>query len=294
MKAEVEILHPGLFSTIQDFGRRGFQKYGVPLSGVMDRIALKTANLILQNQADAAVMEITQMGPKLKFSAATKIAISGAHLSPKLNDTEIENNEVVKIHEGDILSFGRPEYGMRSYLAILDGFKTEKVLGSRSWYEDITRHEKLEKGMKLQYEASEEQKYETHAAIKFDEEYLNSEEIEVFPGPEFEKLPETLKSHLRQSKFSIDKNNNRMAIQLSEILENEMEPIITGPVLPGTVQLTPGGKLIVLMRDCQTTGGYPRVLQLSEKGINMMAQKKAGDKIRFKSPPTPKEGEALS
>lgn len=281
MKAEVEVLQPGLFSTIQDFGRRGFQKYGVPLSGVMDRIALKTANLILQNQADAAVMEITQMGPKLKFSASTKIVISGADLSPKLNDEEIKNNEVVKINDGDILSFGKPEMGMRAYLAILNGFKTEKVLGSRSWYEDLTGNYKLEKGMKLQYEASEEEKYETHAAIRFDNAYLNSEEIEVFPGPEYDKLPETLKNHLQQSRFSIDKNNNRMAIKLSEILENELEPIITAPVLPGTVQLTPGGKLIVLMRDCQTTGGYPRVLQLSEKGINMMAQKKAGDKIRF-------------
>ena len=281
MKAEVEVLQPGLFSTIQDFGRRGFQKYGVPLSGVMDRIALKTANLILQNQADAAVMEITQMGPKLKFTAGTKIAISGAYLSPKLNDEEIENNEVVKINAGDILTFGRPVLGIRAYLEILNGFKTEKVLGSRSWYEDITQHEKLEKGMKLLYEASEEEKYEFHAAIKFDDSYLNSEEIEVFPGPEYEKLPETLKSHLRESKFSVDKNNNRMAIQLSEVLENELEPIITGPVLPGTVQLTPGGKLIVLMRDCQTTGGYPRDLQLSEKGINMMAQKRVGDNIGF-------------
>lgn len=291
MKAEIEVLQSGLFSSIQDFGRRRFQKYGVPLSGVMDRIALKTANLILQNQADAAVLEITQMGPKLKFSASTKIAISGAYLSPKLNDSEIENNEVIKINEGDVLSFGKPELGMRAYLAILNGFKTEKALQSRSWYDGITIYEKLEKGMKLEYLASEDEKHQTNASVKFDLQYLISEEIGVFPGPEFEKLPETLKNHLRQSKFSIDKNNNRMAIQLSEILENELAPIITGPVLPGTVQLTPGGKLIVLMRDCQTTGGYPRVLQLSEKGINMMAQKRVGDKVRFKSPPIPKGGE---
>lgn len=281
MKAEIEVMQPGLFSTIQDFGRRGFQKYGVPLSGVMDRIALKTANLILQNQADAAVMEITQMGPKLKFSAATKIAICGAYLSPKLNNVEIDNNEVVKINKDDVLSFGKPILGTRAYLAVLDGFKTEKVLGSRSWYEDLTLHYKLEKGMKLQYEASEEAKHETYAALKFDNSYLNSEEVEVFPGPEYDKLSETLKSHLRQSKFSIDKNNNRMAIQLNEILENDLDPIITGPVLPGSVQLTPGGKLIVLMRDCQTTGGYPRVLQLSETGMNTIAQKKAGDGIKF-------------
>jgi biotin-dependent carboxylase-like uncharacterized protein len=281
MRAEVEVLLPGLFSTIQDFGRRGYQRYGVPLSGVMDRIALKTANLILQNQADAAVMEITQMGPKIKFNAATKIAISGAFLSPKLNDREIENNTVIKISEDDILSFGKPVCGIRAYLAIANGFKTDKVLGSRSWYADLTKVDRLEKKMKLPYEASKAEKYETYAAIKFDKTYLNSEEIEVFPGPEFRALPETLKSHLRQSSFSIDQKSNRMAIQLTEVLGNQLDPIITGPVLPGTVQLTPGGKLIVLMRDCQTTGGYPRVLQLSERGINMMAQKKTGDRIKF-------------
>ena len=72
-----------------------------------------------------------------------------------------------------------------------------------------------------------------------------------------------------------------MAIQLKEVLTNKLSPIITGPVLPGTVQLTPSGKLIVLMRDCQTTGGYPRVLQLSEVGINSIAQKVVGDMLRF-------------
>ncbi|MGB7786903.1 MAG: allophanate hydrolase subunit 2 family protein, partial [Salinimicrobium sp.] len=75
--------------------------------------------------------------------------------------------------------------------------------------------------------------------------------------------------------------NNRMGIQLQEELPNTLDAILTGPVLPGTVQLTPSGKLIVLMRDGQTTGGYPRVLQLSEAGINALAQKLPGEKFRF-------------
>ncbi|WP_081209871.1 5-oxoprolinase subunit C family protein [Salegentibacter sediminis] len=283
MEAEIEVLHPGLFSSIQDFGRRGFQKYGVPFSGAMDRQALKTANLILRNKADAAVLEITQMGPKLKFSATTKIAISGANLSPRINNSEIRNNEVIKINAGDLLSFGKPQLGMRAYLAVVDGFRTEKALESRSWYEGITANEKLEKGMTLKYWSSENEKRETNASVKFDASYLTSKEIRVYPGPEFELLSQTLKTQLLQNKFSIDKNNNRMAVQLSEKLENLLKPIITGPVLPGTVQLTPGGNLIVLMRDCQTTGGYPRVLQLSEHSLNILAQKKTGEEVHFKS-----------
>lgn len=283
MKAEIEVLHPGLFSSIQDFGRRGFQKYGVPFSGAMDRLALKTANLILRNKADAAVLEITQMGPKLKFPAPTKIAISGAYLSPKLNDGEIENNVVIKVEAGDVLSFGRPVKGSRAYLAIAGGFQTEKILESRSWYEGITEFQKLEKGHRLPYSTVSGEVTQTYASVKFDTSYLETSEIKVFPGPEFEKLPQELKTKLQKNNFSISKNNNRMAVQLNEKLENELEPIITGPVLPGTAQLTPGGNLIVLMRDCQTTGGYPRVLQLSEHSLNILAQKKTGEEVHFKS-----------
>ncbi|WP_372919826.1 biotin-dependent carboxyltransferase family protein [Salegentibacter sp.] len=281
MKAEIEVLHPGLFSSIQDFGRRGFQKYGVPFSGAMDRLALKTANLILRNKADAAVLEITQMGPKLKFPAPTKIAISGAYLSPKLNDSEIENNDVIKVEAGDVLSFGKPMKGSRAYLAIGGGFQTEKTLESRSWYEGITAFQKLEKSHRLPYSAVSGEVKETYASVKFDPSYLDTFEIKVFPGPEFEQVPQELKTKLQQTNFSISKNNSRMAVQLGEKLENELKPIITGPVLPGTVQLTPGGNLIILMRDCQTTGGYPRVLQLSEHSLNILAQKKTYDRIKF-------------
>ena len=113
------------------------------------------------------------------------------------------------------------------------------------------------------------------------EDYLKTSEVEVYEGPEFKFFSETQKEHLRNSTFSIDQNNNRMAIQLQEQLQNDLKPIITGPVVPGTVQLTPSGKLIVLMRDCQTTGGYPRILQLSDKGIRTIAQKLTNENINF-------------
>jgi len=281
MKAEIEVLQTGLFSTIQDPGRNGFLKYGVPMSGVMDFYAAKMANLILRNTPNSAVLEITQMGPKLKFSDPVKISICGALLSPKINNFKIENNRVYKIEAGDELSFGKRQLGCRAYLAISGGFKTERVLKSRSWFEGITDNFKLVKDLKLPYESLNESKIETNASIKFTSEYLMTSEIEVFPGPEFDLLTESEQEILRSRNFSIDKNNNRMAIQLKEIMGNMLKPIITGPVLPGTVQLTPSGKLIVLMRDCQTTGGYPRVMQLSETGMNKIAQKIIGDSVSF-------------
>ena len=281
MKAEIEVLQPGLFSTIQDLGRKGFLKYGIPMSGVMDLYAAKMANLILRNPPGSAILEITQMGPKLRFSDSVKISICGALLSPKINNFPIGNNRVHKIEAGDELSFGKRELGCRAYLAISGGFKTGKVLKSQSWFEGVTDNFKLNKTMKLPYESTNDSKIETNASIKFNSEYLMTSEIEVFPGPEFDLLTESEQEILRFRNFFIDKNNNRMAIQLQENMENTLKPIITGPVLPGTVQLTPSGKLIVLMRDCQTTGGYPRVMQLSETGMNKISQKIIGECVSF-------------
>lgn len=280
MKAEIEVLHPGLFSTIQDMGRNGFLKYGVPLSGVMDIYSAKMANMLLQNPAGSAVLEITQMGPKLKFSAPAKIAITGADLSAELNKLPVNNNQVYQMETGDIISFGKRKNGCRAYLAIKGGFKTEKVLKSRSWFEGITENSKLKKGSVLVFETSNNDLEKTSSTIKIDTAYLQTSEIEVFPGPEYSFLDNNDRENLNRQ-FSIDHANNRMAIQLQELLPNKLNPIITGPVLPGTVQLTPSGKLIILMRDCQTTGGYPRILQLTETGINILAQKVPGDKIMF-------------
>lgn len=281
MKAEIEVLHPGLFSTIQDKGRFGSMKFGVPLSGAMDSYSAKMANLILQNSPNCAVLEITQMGPKLKFSEPAEIVITGADLSPMINNKEIRNYFVYPVKPEDVLSLGRRKTGCRSYLGISGGFQSEVVLGSRSWYEGVTEFSNLAKGMKLSYLSSTPRDSLINSALKPSIKYISQTEVSVFPGPEYEKLPEVLQNQLSRSVFSISKNNNRMAIQLEELFPNSLKPIITGPVVPGTVQLTPGGKLIVLMRDCQTTGGYPRILQLSENAQDILSQKIVGDKISF-------------
>jgi len=104
----------------------------------------------------------------------------------------------------------------------------------------------------------------------------------VFEGPEFYKLSQTLDYQLKHAEFSLSTSLNRMAYQIQERLANDLEEIITGPVLPGTVQFTPAGKMIVLMRDAQVTGGYPRILQFSEKSINQLSQMRVKSKFTFK------------
>ncbi|MCM8570592.1 biotin-dependent carboxyltransferase family protein [Gramella jeungdoensis] len=282
MKGEIEVLQPGLFSSIQDLGRFGFQKYGVPQSGVMDRYAMRICNLILGNAQDTSVMEITFQGPQLKFSASTAICISGADLSASLNDSPVEQNKVINISAGDTLRFGARKAGFRAYIGILGGFRSEELMGSQSWYEGLTTDFRLKKGMKLSFGSKDLQEKDTHSHLKIDEEYLGSDIIEAYPGPEFERLSKEQQDKLFSTSFKTDKNSNRMAVQIEEDLENDLDPITTGPVVPGTVQLTPSGKLIILMKDCQTTGGYPRILQLSEKAQQVLSQKMPGEKINFR------------
>ena len=104
----------------------------------------------------------------------------------------------------------------------------------------------------------------------------------VYAGPELDRIDEESRQRLFNAPFTIAKDYNRMAYQLEETVNSHKIPMITSANLPGTVQLTPAGKLIILMRDGQTTGGYPRILQLQESAISILSQKKFGDSLRFK------------
>ncbi|MEH6407587.1 MAG: biotin-dependent carboxyltransferase family protein [Leeuwenhoekiella sp.] len=280
--AEIEVLKSGFYTSIQDLGRTGFARYGVPQSGVMDSFSAKKANLLLDNKSDAAVLEITMSGPKLKFSGDTTIAICGAEFTLQLNGKEIFNDKLYVIKEGDELDFGTLKAGFRAYLAVFGGFLSDKILGSRSMYEGITSTIRLQKGDRLCVKSGEIGQKSASARVNFRESGIFKNEIEVFTGPEFGLLSKIQQKTLFSQFFTVSGASSRMAIQLVDKLQNQLKGIVTGPVIPGTVQLTSGGNLIILMRDCQVTGGYPRILQLSEMSICRLAQKRPQDLIKFK------------
>ncbi|MDC6364810.1 MULTISPECIES: biotin-dependent carboxyltransferase family protein [Flavobacteriaceae] len=276
----LKVLKSGFFTTIQDMGRFGYRDKGVPISGVMDQVSVKKANLLLENNVNDAVMEITMTGPKLKFEEKTYICLSGAHLSPMLNNEAIDNYRVVEVSKGDVLSFGKLNSGFRSYLAIKGGFKTQKVLNSRSQYVPVTAEKCLKDGDEIAYDIIKS--YEPAISeLKFEEHFL-TDTLEVFKGPEFSMLTDGQLTSLFSKPFTISKKNNRMAYQLSELISDHSLSMLTSGTFPGTVQLTPAGRLIILMKDGQTTGGYPRIMQLSKQAISVLAQKKSGDSIVFK------------
>lgn len=275
----LKVIAPGFFSTIQDKGRFNYRNKGVPVAGVMDRYSASIANSLLENVETDAVMEITMTGPTLEFEAPTFIAITGAELSAKLNGNPIASYQAHQVKKGDTLSFGKLLNGFRSYLAIKNGFLTTKVLKSRSFYKPITPLNRITEYMELSYDPVTDYKPKI-ADIKpepFHKEYL----LKVQHGPEYNLLNDRQLEVLFSSDFTIAKENNRMAYQLDEMLEGHSTTMLTSATLPGTVQLTPAGKIIILMRDGQTTGGYPRILQMTQIAISILSQKKYGDKVAF-------------
>ncbi len=276
----IEVLRSGIHATIQDKGRFGYAKYGVPCSGAMDSYSADLANLLLQNSKHAVLIENTFGGLQLMFHTPTYICITGGHFSPKLNTFPLEMNHVYEVNAGDVLSFGKRLYGTRSYIGVQGGIQSEKVLGSCSFFNGITSHSTLHKGMVLPIAPVQARASNALSKIKVLEYHYETSDLPCTPGPEYSLLNATQKQQLQES-FTLSDAYNRVGIRLHETVPNQLAEMLTSGVLPGTVQLTPSGKLIVLMRDAQVTGGYPRVLQLSEHAIAMLSQKVSGQSIRF-------------
>ena len=276
----IKVIKEGLFTTIQDIGRFGYKNIGVPVSGSMDQTSAKLANLLLGNDESSAVLEMTLVGPTLEFMNDTYISITGADMNPSLNKQKVLQNKPLFVNKGDILYLSHSSNGMRSYLGIKGGFNSEKKLGSKSFYRGITKREKLIKNDKIKFAKVTSSPMKMNKSIN-DFKINKKSKINVFKGPEFDLLDSNSKDIIFNTDFTIGVNN-RMGYNLVEPIENSISSIISSPVMPGTVQLTPSGRLIILCRDCQTSGGYPRVLQLDKSSMDSLSQKTIGETIKLK------------
>ncbi len=276
----LKVLKSGLFTTVQDAGRYGYLNKGVPVAGHMDSFSAQKVNMLLENDDNAAVMEITMTGPTLEFGEASYICMGGALISATLNNEPIQAFHVIKVEKGDILSYGKLKKGFRSYLAIKGGFTPPLVLGSRSFFSSITAKDHVTDRAEIPYKGLKHYTPKI-SEIKVDS-FLDEKVLEVSKGPEYEMLTDKQLESLFYREFHISNENNRMAYQLEEQITGHKVSMLTSATLPGTVQFTPSGKLIILMKDGQTTGGYPRILQLSDKAISILAQKKFHDMVSFK------------
>lgn len=277
----LQVKEAGFYTSVQDLGRYGYRHLGVPVAGAADQLSSGRVNGILENQESAAVLEMTMQGPVLVFSEPTFIAYGGAPMDIRLNGQELAPDQVYVVPTGGELRCGRIKKGFRSYLGVKGGLLTPQVLGSRSYYSPVTPQRKVKPGDELAYEPCSE--YSPKILKWSHPDHIKEHVLQAFPGPEYDLLSQKQRELLFGQDFRLAKEHDRMACQLSELLPAHSLSMITSATLPGTVQLAPSGKLIILMLDGQTTGGYPRILQLEEQSLSVLAQKKAGDPIRFRS-----------
>ena len=268
-------------TSLQDLGRASGAVYGIPTSGAMDQLSLRWANQLLQNPDQTAALECVQPGLKLCFDQPTLLSLSGATVQAFLNESPVTQSSLIPIASNDVLEIGTFLTGARLYICIAGGFDTVSYLNSRSYDSSITQLLPCSKGTTLPYRPILPLPSQ-HAKPKWSPEWYASPELEAFAGPDWELLDSTQQAAFCTGTYHLSKNSNRMGIQLEELFENQLPDLPTNPVFPGMLQLSPGGKLILLMRDAGVTGGYPRVLFLTEDAQSKLSQKKVGDPIQFK------------
>ena len=272
----IKVIQPGLFTTIQDGGRHGYRNIGIPTSGFMDQESAWAANEIVDNDREESLIEITLKGPTLLFNNNCTISITGGDFNPLINGMPIKMYESINVKLGDTLKINNTKNGARCYLAIAGGIDVKSIFGSKSFLSSITESYYLRKGDEIKISDNSNNKILKKNKLKFK---LNRS-MDVFKGPEFNLLSIKVKNILFENEFTI-RSNSRMAYNLDEKAQIGIKSIISSPVMPGSVQLTPSGKIIILHRDCQTIGGYPRILQLDTNSLNNLSQLKSNDKIKF-------------
>jgi biotin-dependent carboxylase-like uncharacterized protein len=271
----IEVIHPGLYTTVQDVGRFGYRRYGIPQSGAMDSQAMRVVNLLLGVPEHNPVLECTLRGGKYKFNASLDIAIAGATMPMKLNDKVIDATKVIHINTGDVLTLGFATTGLRTYIGfgalidlplIMESYSTCVLAGFGGFHGRA-----LIAGDQIELNSIERK-------INNDAYHYNMPDpslpLELVPGPEWDFLSDVQQAQLLKQKYRIDPNSNRQAIllQSAEPIKIPNNQITSSATVLGTVQLLPNGKLVVLMHDGQTTGGYPRIGRIKMNDLGRLAQ----------------------
>jgi len=296
----LEISRAGFMTSVQDSGRKGLRRYGVSVGGALDQHAFRTANLLVGNEDSAAGFEITFGGLQLQFGDERVIAWGGGAFEGKIGSTSLPAGHAALVEAGDELIIDRPRIGCRAWLAISGGMDVPLVLGSRSTdlraafggYEGrplrdgdkimLGRNSARSKVLiaKLRDEKIARWKpphdwanpAQTEPTLRF----VRGVDWKRFSGPSIEQFTGEL--------FSVSSESDRMGIRLDgpQLKRSDESDLISEAVAPGTVQVPPGGKPILLLGDCQTIGGYPKIAHVITVDLPIAAQLRTGDHFRFR------------
>ncbi|WP_062261317.1 biotin-dependent carboxyltransferase family protein [Endozoicomonas arenosclerae] len=287
------LLEPGMLTSVQDLGRFGFRNLGFSTNGAMDTLAAKTANLILDNPESAPVLEYTLTGPTLKFHEPAAICLTGGNPVATLDNQPVDSHTVISIQSGQILKIGSLRSGCRGYLAIKGGFQLRETLGSCSTYLRAgiggLEGRALKENDQLKFtpmSSQESLKHEVSLGLEFThylEEPKSTLPVRFVRGPQFSWFSKQgLETFLNQP-YSVRPDSDRMGYRLSgeKIVSQHSESLITEGATSGAIQIPPDGQPIILMSDCQPTGGYPKMGNIISVDLPRVAQLKPSDTLIF-------------
>ena len=275
---------------MQDRGRYGYQRFGVPASGALDSFALRAANLIAGNDDGEAGLEMTVLGPRVRFGADSWFAVAGADLAPMLDGQPVANWKRVRAPEGSVLSFQGARDGMRAYLAVAGGIDVPRLMGSRSTYlkgefgglggRPLRAGDTLETLGGPGEEEFEDVELPPSFVVP---EYGHDHMIRVVLGPQGGAFTDGGVETLLGSEYKVSVQSDRMGYRLDgPPIEHVSGPDIVSDGTPlGAIQVPGNGLPIVLLSDRGTTGGYAKIATVVSVDIGRMAQALPGDTIRF-------------
>ncbi len=310
----LKVHRAGILTTVQDRGRYGYQRFGVPVGGVMDEYSHRLANLLVNNSEDDASLELTLAGPCLEFTEATLIAICGGDLTPTIAGRAVPLSRPVMVKAGSLLDFGARRLGCRAYVAVNGGIDVPQVMGSRSTYlrasvggfkgRALKRGDALDTGIGstaiypgLRKGFSDGQMFvSTKWSVTANSAFLTHDHhrIRFIPGRHWQRFIEDSQQQFCTAEFRIASNSDRMGYRLQgPVLQLEQPAeILSEAVTFGSIQVPPDGSPIVLMANRHTTGGYPRIGEVISVDLPLLAQLPPGDTVRFE-PVTLEESQKL-
>lgn len=287
----IEVVKAGAQTSFQDLGRQGFQRWGVPCNGVMDLRAHRLANWLVGNEAQEATLEATLLGPTLRFESAAMVAIAGGNLSPLIDGSPFSMETPVRVAANSVLALGAPRGGLRAYIAVQGGYALREVLGSastnlRAGYGGADGMA-LKKGHRIPLKPSggrPSASAESVARFRLASARVHADApVRIVAGREFDSFTEESVVALASQTYRILPQSDRMGFRLQghALLRKAGRDLMSEAVTPGTLQVPPDGQPIVLMADCQTTGGYPRIANVAWVDLPIVAQRSPGAELRF-------------
>ena len=270
---KLKVIKTGPLATIQDYGRFGYRRYGIPQSGAMDKEWMIAANQLIGNPDNHPAVEFAMMGLKLEVKENATISVVGATF--KVNG-EKQNQKAMMLNKGDLLEVSSPDH-VYGYIGMEGQIQAKEDFGSFSTYLVAgfggMEGRALRVGDELISDKSEVQIREIHTLERDDQDIVV---IRMMKGPEWGVLKELP----CEKPFKVDVSSDRMGIRLTDAsLDCDYKEIASSAVVPGTIQLPSNGQPIVLMNDCQTTGGYPRIGKVIEEDMGKLVQVRRGRKI---------------